>query len=77
MVWKAICFNDQTSLCFISGRQKSENYQKKFALLSVDEILSEGDCIFEHENAVITAIAQRHTGLDPTVFEFVRPLVIF
>ncbi|GBL82751.1 hypothetical protein AVEN_106298-1 [Araneus ventricosus] len=52
-VWGAICFNEQMSLAFLCGRQKSENYQETLAnhLLPFGET----DWTFREYNASIHA----------------------
>lgn len=57
MVWGGICYNGQTSLAFLDGRQKSEDYQETLRtnLLPFGDVLGGPGWIFQHDNASIYA----------------------
>ncbi|GBM43379.1 Transposable element Tc3 transposase [Araneus ventricosus] len=57
MVWREICFNVQIPVTFLSGRQKSENYQETLAdnLFPSGEILGGTDWTFQHDKASVHA----------------------
>ncbi|GBN22088.1 hypothetical protein AVEN_116097-1 [Araneus ventricosus] len=57
MVWGAICFNGQISLAFLSGVQKSQNYQDTLSnnFLPFEDIFGGTNWTFQHNKASIHA----------------------